>query len=259
MNQYLYLPLKPTNNHLQTPTNNINKLMFLILLALSTCTSANTSHSSSNGINPHPHAHHTSSETLFQLVDRVRASKLIRGLAPWSWTFTPPDSTHIVLLPGQTLESMPMHSKADKKRWKEKEAMAAATPQKEKDATEKHKLIELWRTETNSSRVTKVGAAYKPPPTVVSPPSALNLNSLLTSHVGQERGTLLATDTNKTAMVTEMQAKDTVKSPKKKKSKKVMSTSKEDKIHQAWPQWLSPKEKNLCHIYPECLHLCKRI
>jgi hypothetical protein len=110
----------------------MNELMFLVLLALSTCTSANTFHPSSNVINPHPHAHHASSRTLFQLVDRVRASKLIHRLAPWSRTFTPPDSTHIVLLPGQTLNSMPTHSKADKKRQNEEEAMAAATQKKEK-------------------------------------------------------------------------------------------------------------------------------
>jgi hypothetical protein len=131
----------------------MNKLMFLILLALSTCTSASTSHPSSNGINPHPHAHRASSETLFQLVDRVRVSKLICRLAPWSRTFTPPDSTHIILLPGQTLDSMPACSKANKKRQKEEEAMAAATPQKEKDAAEKHKLNELRRTETNHQRL----------------------------------------------------------------------------------------------------------
>jgi hypothetical protein len=124
---------------------------------------------------------------------------------------------------------MPTHSKADEKRQKEEEAMAAATPKKEKEAAEKHKLNELRRTETNPSMITKVGRDSKLPPTVVSPPSAVNLNSLLTSHVGQEGGTLLATDTTPTTMVTEMQAKDTVKSPKKKKSKKVKSTSKEDK------------------------------
>ncbi len=76
--------------------------------------------------------------------------------------------------------------------------------------------------------VTKVGMASEPPPTVVSPPSSPNLNSLLTGHVGQEGKTLLATDTTMTATVTETQAKDTVKSPKKKKFKKVKSTSKED-------------------------------
>jgi hypothetical protein len=203
--------------------------MFLILLALSTCTSANTFHPSFKGINPHPHAHHALSETLFQLMDRVRASKLICGLAPWSRTFTPLDSTHIVLLPGQTLNSMPMRCKADKKRQKEEEAMAAATQKKGKEAAEKHKLNELRMTETNPSMVTKVGTGSKLPPTVVSPPLALNLNSLLTGHVGQEGGTLLATDTTTTALVTETQAKDTVKSPKEKKSNKVKSTSKEDK------------------------------
>jgi hypothetical protein len=107
--------------------------------------------------------------------------------------------------------------------------MAAATPQKEKEAAEKYKLNKLWRTETNPSMVTKEGTDSKLPPTVVSPPSALNLNSLLTGHVGQEGGTLLATNTTTTATVTETQAKDTVKSPKKKKSKKAKSTSKDDR------------------------------
>jgi hypothetical protein len=108
--------------------------------------------------------------------------------------------------------------------------MAAATPPPKKDAAEKHKLNEPQRTETNPSTVTKVGTDSKLPPTVVSPPSALYLNSLLTGHVGQEGGTLVATNTTNTTMtatVTETQAKDTVKSPKKKKSKKVKSTSKE--------------------------------
>ncbi len=107
--------------------------------------------------------------------------------------------------------------------------MAAATQQKEKDAAERHMLIELLRIETNPSMVIKVGTASEPPPTVVSPPSAPNLNSLLTGHVNQEGETLLATNSTTTAMVTETQAKDTVKSLKKKKSKKVKSTSKEDK------------------------------
>jgi hypothetical protein len=71
-----------------------------------------------------------------------------------------------------------------------------------------------------------VGTASKPPPSVVSPPSALNLNSLLTGHVGQEGGTLLATNTTTTATITERQAKDTVKSPKKKKSKKLSPPAK---------------------------------
>jgi hypothetical protein len=140
LNQFFYLPLKPTTNH---QTNNMNKLMFLILLALSTCTSANTFHPLSKCFNPHPHAHHASSETLFHLVDRVRVSKLIHRLAPWSQTFTPLDSTHIILLPGQTLDSMPTRSKVDEKWQKEEEAMAAATPKKEKEAAEKHKLNEL--------------------------------------------------------------------------------------------------------------------
>ncbi len=102
-------------------------------------------------------------------------------------------------------------------------------PNKKKRTPLSHKLIKLQRTETNPSVVTKVGTASEPPPTVVSPLSAPNLNSLLTGHVRQEGETLYGTNSTATATVTETQAKDTVKSPKKKKSKKVKSTSKEDK------------------------------
>jgi hypothetical protein len=42
--------------------------------------------------------------------------------------------------------------------------MAAATQNKIKEATEKHKLNELQRTETNPSMVTKVGTDSKLPP-----------------------------------------------------------------------------------------------
>jgi hypothetical protein len=79
--------------------------------------------------------------------------------------------------------------------------------------------------------VKKVGTDSKLPPTLSLPLQLLI--SILSSPAmlarRQEGGTLLATVTTTTAMVTEMQAKDTVKSPKKKKSKKVKSTSKEDK------------------------------
>jgi hypothetical protein len=58
-------------------------------------------------------------------------------------------------------------------------------------------------------------------PSVVSPPCAPNLNVLFTGHVGQDGDTLTATKpiTNDTGI--ELQAKDTVKSPMKKKLKKL--------------------------------------
>ena len=88
MNQYLYLPLKPTTNH---QTNNMNKLMFLILLALSTCTSASTSYSLPNGINPYPQAHRASSETMSQLVNRIFLPiAILTNTGGNSTTSTPP-------------------------------------------------------------------------------------------------------------------------------------------------------------------------
>jgi hypothetical protein len=73
---------------------------------------------------------------------------------------------------------------------------------------------------------------HEPLPTVVSPPSAPNLTSLLAGHVGQEVGTQVADGTIATDMdintQDDEQVNDNVKSPKKKKSKKVKST-KEDK------------------------------
>jgi hypothetical protein len=66
-----------------------------------------------------------------------------------------------------------------------------------------------------------VGTASEPPPIVVSPPSAPNLNSLLTGHGGQEGATLLTTQTTMTPTATDTQADNTDKSPKKKKSKKL--------------------------------------
>jgi len=65
-----------------------------------------------------------------------------------------------------------------------------------------------------------------PLPSVVSPPSAPNLTSLLTGHVGQEVGNQASSDMNINAQEVE-QVEDSAKSPKKKKSKKVKST-KED-------------------------------
>ncbi len=65
-----------------------------------------------------------------------------------------------------------------------------------------------------------------PLPSVVSPPSAPNLTSLLTGHVGQEVGNQALSDMDINTQDVE-QVEDSAKSPKKKKTKKVKST-KED-------------------------------
>jgi hypothetical protein len=125
--------------------------------------------------------------------------------------------------------------------------MAAATFQKEKDAAEKDELeAAIEKDNLNAAAVTpkdvdeqmykdepEIVPPHEPLPMEVSPPSAPNLTSLLTGHVGQEVGTQAANDTTATdtdinTQVDE-QVDDNVKSPKKKKSKKVKFT-KEDKL-----------------------------
>ena len=58
-----------------------------------------------------------------------------------------------------------------------------------------------------------------PLPSVVSPPSAPNLTSLLTGHFGQEVGNQASLDMDINSQDVE-QVKDSAKSPKKKKYKK---------------------------------------
>jgi hypothetical protein len=74
---------------------------------------------------------------------------------------------------------------------------------------------------------------HVPLPSVVSPPSAPNLNSLLTGHIGQEVGKQdadngIATDKGSNTQEDE-QVDDNVKSPKNNKSKKL---SQQKKINQ---------------------------
>ncbi len=70
-----------------------------------------------------------------------------------------------------------------------------------------------------------MSSPHEPLPTVASPPSAPNLTSLLTGHVGQEVGTQAADNTTASDMdintQDDEQVDDNVKSPKKKKSKKL--------------------------------------
>ncbi len=113
----------------------------------------------------------------------------------------------------------------------EDKALAATTLQKEKDAAKKYGLKGVIEKE-NLNVAADMNSPHEPLPTVVSPPPAPNLTSLLTGHIGQEVGTQAADNTTATDMdintQVDKQVDDNVKSPKKKKSKKVKST-KEDK------------------------------
>ena len=95
--------------------------------------------------------------------------------------------------------------------------MAAAILQKEKNAA---------RDDDNLIAAIEANPTQVPLPSVVSPPSAPNLTSLLTGHVGQEVGNQVSSDMDINSQEVE-QVEDSAKSPKKKKSKKVKST-KED-------------------------------
>ena len=66
------------------------------------------------------------------------------------------------------------------KRRQDDEAMAAVILQKEKNAGKNDGLKASNRDDTNPTQATL--------PSVVSPPSAPNLTSLLTGHIGQEVG-----------------------------------------------------------------------
>jgi hypothetical protein len=104
------------------------------------------------------------------------------------------------------------------RRRQDDEAMAAAILQKEKNTAKNDHPKAANGDDTNPTQA--------PLPSVVSPPSAPNLTSLLTGHVGQEVGNLASLDMDINTQDVE-QVEDSAKSPKKKKSKKVMST-KED-------------------------------
>ena len=102
----------------------------------------------------------------------------------------------------------------------EDEALAAATLQKEKDAAKKYGLKAVIEKE-NLNVAADMNSPHEPLPTVVSPPPAPNLTSLLTGHIGQDVGTQAADNTTVTDMdnntQVEEQVDDNVKSPKKKK------------------------------------------
>ena len=102
--------------------------------------------------------------------------------------------------------------------------MAAGILQKEKKAAKKDELNAA--NGDNLTVAVNTNPTQVPLPSVVSPPSAPNLTSLLTGHVGQEVGNQVSSDMDINSQEVE-QVEDSAKSPKKKKSKKVKST-KED-------------------------------
>ena len=106
------------------------------------------------------------------------------------------------------------------RRRQEDETMAAAILQKEKDAAKNDGLKVANEDNLNMVPV-DTNLPHVPLPSVVSPPSAPNLNSLLISHIGQEMGNqaadnCIATDKGSNTQEDE-QVNDNAKSPKKKK------------------------------------------
>jgi hypothetical protein len=91
------------------------------------------------------------------------------------------------------------------RRRQDDEAMAAAILQKKEKNTAKNLTVVV---DTNPTQV--------PLPSVVSPPSAPNLTSLLTGHVGQEVGNQASSDMDINTQDVE-QVENSAKSPKKKK------------------------------------------
>jgi len=131
------------------------------------------------------------------------------------------------------------------RRRQEDEAMAAAILQKEKDAATNDGLKAA--NEDNLNVAVDTNLYHVPLPLVVSPPSAPNLTSLLTGHIGQDVGKQaadngIATDKGSNTQEDE-QVDDNVKSPKKKKSKKIKST-KEDKLTKRDRSGLSLKKSS---------------
>jgi hypothetical protein len=130
-----------------------------------------------------------------------------------------------------TIFTMPTQLQDAENRRKEEEAMAAATLQQEKEAAARHRKGDTAKTTAvkpthqqpavcqvaNTPSITPQPEA--PPASVVSPPSATNLNSLLSGHVGQE---VLGMDANNSTITTDSNsAKEKSAPPTKKKAKKL--------------------------------------
>jgi hypothetical protein len=97
---------------------------------------------------------------------------------------------------------------------------------KEQEAKEKYKQDKVQKAAASLQMAVKAQTVVSEPlpPSVVSPPSAPNLTSLLTGHVGQDRETSPAPDISTKVAKPEQQADDAGKSPTKKKTKKSKPT-----------------------------------
>jgi hypothetical protein len=136
------------------------------------------------------------------------------------------NTTRFVHLPAL---NMPTHSKEAANCRKEEETMAVATLTREKEAMKRRMQEEAAAAQvTLTPEPTVLGTVL---PLVVSPPSAMNLNSLLTGHVGQESVSTHKDGIASTSME-EDSANSTDKITKNKKAKKVKS-SKDDKEDKA--------------------------
>ena len=102
------------------------------------------------------------------------------------------------------------------KRRQDDEAMAAAILQKEKNAAKKDELNAA--NGDNLTVAVNTNPTQVPLPLVVSPPSAPNLTSLLTGHVGQEVGNQASLDLDINTQDVEL-VEDSAKSPKKRNQK----------------------------------------
>jgi hypothetical protein len=103
--------------------------------------------------------------------------------------FASPVTLCAALMPSHTT-----HTRDAARHRQEDEAMAAATLQKEMDAAKTEGLKAVIEKD-NLNAAADMIMPHEPLPMVVSPPSAPNLNSLFTGHVGQEVGTQVADGT----------------------------------------------------------------
>ncbi len=126
--------------------------------------------------------------------------------------------------PLQIMPSRTTRTQDAARRHQEDETLVAATLQKEKDAAKKYGLKAVNEKE-NLNVAADMNSPHEPLPTVVSPPPAPNLTSLLIGHVGQDVGTQAADDTTAMDMdnntQVDEQVDDNVKSPKKRNQKKL--------------------------------------
>jgi hypothetical protein len=138
--------------------------------------------------------------------------------------------------------NMPTRSKGAKMHRKEEEAMALATLAREKEAA-KRQLQEEEAAVPAAS-----GVAL---PSVVSPPSASNLNSLLTGHVGQESERAQEDGIASKAMEADL-ANNTGKPPKKKESKKykISKEGKKDNANKRDQHGLAIKKGSFTTVTP---------